>query len=170
MKKDASVAARATWFGIALSACALCACGSTSDGAGGAAFDAAAPRDSGAELPLGDAAPAVDGGWTQSDGGFVVADGGDVIRADRFVTKVVSFAPGDCAGWHAVYSNPSNGISPVDPARAGGDAFDLADVGLAHARFVRVRDKSRETCAPPNRPNNAGFDLDAIAIVNAEKM
>src|SRR5947209_20612626 len=124
MKKDASVAARATWFGIALSACALCACGSTSDGAGGAAFDAAAPRDSGAELPLGDAAPAVDGGWTQSDGGFVVADGGDVIRADRFVTKVVSFAPGDCAG----FGIPSMPGVVMGPPFGAGDTEGSLDV------------------------------------------
>lgn len=77
---------------------------------------------------------------------------------------------GSCAGWRPVYSAPGNGISPVDPAVSGGEAFDLADVGLPRARFVRVRDLATVTCPsdPASRPTNAGFDLDAIAIVNAK--
>lgn len=68
-----------------------------------------------------------------------------------------------CAGWHPVISNPDNGISPFDPATAGGDAFDLADLGLSRARYVRVRDVSFYGAAPTE-----GFDLDAAAIVHAE--
>jgi hypothetical protein len=76
---------------------------------------------------------------------------------------------GQCAGWHPVYSNPTNGISPVDPTVAGGDAFDLADLGLTHARYVRIRDHSGETCPDAGpQPTSNGFDLDAISIVNAE--
>lgn len=74
---------------------------------------------------------------------------------------------GSCAGWRPVYSAPGNGISPFDPAVAGGDPYDLAELGLSAARFVRIRDMARETCAGPRGPNTAGFDLDAIAIVNA---
>jgi hypothetical protein len=44
------------------------------------------------------------------------------------------------AGIHPVFSNPTNGISAIDPAVSGGDFFDLADVGLAWARFVRITD------------------------------
>lgn len=78
---------------------------------------------------------------------------------------------GSCAGWHIVYSNPSNGISPLDPATAGGDAFDLADLGVTHARYVRIVDKTMESCpeAGPDEPTTNGFDLDAVAIVNAEQ-
>lgn len=68
-----------------------------------------------------------------------------------------------CAGVKPVYSNSDNGLSPVDPAVAGGDAFDLHDVGLTHARFVRIRDSGA------NRfygPLGGGFDLDALAVVN----
>lgn len=68
-----------------------------------------------------------------------------------------------CAGWHETHSSPQNGISPLDPAVAGGDAFDLADVGLTHARYVRVRDVSFLGAGP-----SRGFDLDAAAIVHAE--
>jgi hypothetical protein len=51
---------------------------------------------------------------------------------------------------------------PLDAEVSGGDAFDLADVGLASARFVRVRDVSRAGAAP-----SAGFDLDAVGVVHA---
>ena len=76
---------------------------------------------------------------------------------------------GTCAGWHAVYSAPGNGISPVDPAQAGGDLYDLAEVGLTHARFVKIRDLGGTPCSsdPASKATNDGFDLDAVAIVNA---
>ena len=54
------------------------------------------------------------------------------------------------------------------PATAGGDAYDFADVGLTHARFVRIRDKSGEVCPDAGGSNADGFDLDAVSIVNAE--
>lgn len=66
-----------------------------------------------------------------------------------------------CAGWHPVLSNPANGISPFDPAKAGGDPFDLADLGVKSARFVRIRDVSFYGATP-----TAGFDLDAAAIIH----
>jgi hypothetical protein len=78
-----------------------------------------------------------------------------------------SYPYGECAGWHPVYSAPGNGISPVDPSTAGGDPFDLADVGLTEARFVRIRDVSGEVCPDAGGPTTDGFDLDAISIVNA---
>jgi hypothetical protein len=52
----------------------------------------------------------------------------------------------------------------VPPAGAGGDAFDLADVGLAAARFVRI------TASPtlaPGLQGLSGFDLDALAAVHS---
>jgi hypothetical protein len=67
-----------------------------------------------------------------------------------------------CAGWHPVYAAPGNGIDATDPEAAGGDAFDLADAGLVHARFVRIRDLG--LAAP--LPSSAGFDLDAVASVH----
>jgi hypothetical protein len=68
-----------------------------------------------------------------------------------------------CAGWHPVLSNPANGISPMDPTQSGGDTFDLADVGVTHARYIRIRDVSFRGGAPTE-----GFDLDAAVILNAE--
>lgn len=70
---------------------------------------------------------------------------------------------GQCAGWHPVLANSEeNDVDPRDPAVAGGDAFDLADVCLTRARYVRITD----------RPDLAGsldgvFDLDAVSIVHA---
>jgi hypothetical protein len=75
---------------------------------------------------------------------------------------------GACAGWGVVYSAPGNGISPFDPATAGGNAYDLADIGVTHARFVRIVDRTAEACPDAGGPNDNGFDLDAIAIINAE--
>ncbi len=66
-----------------------------------------------------------------------------------------------CAGWHPVSANDAVGTSPFDPAVAGGDGFDLKDVGLSRARFVRIRDLGVSE-APPN----AGFDLDAASVLH----
>jgi hypothetical protein len=106
------------------------------------------------------------------------ADPGEVSVSEDGVTwKTFACTPPDggstgdygaCAGWHPVYSAPDNGISPFDVAKAGGDAYDLSTVGLAKARFIRIKDRSTSSCAGVMpKPNNAGFDLDAIAVVNA---
>ena len=102
------------------------------------------------------------------------AEPGEVSVSDDGATwatypcTATSYPYGQCAGWHAVDSAPGNGISPVDPGAAGGEAYDLADVGLTHARYVRIRDRSGQTCPDAGGSNADGFDLDAIAIVNAE--
>ncbi len=86
-------------------------------------------------------------------------------------TGVSTSGYGTCAGWHPVYSSPTNGISPLDPAVAGGDPFDLAAIGVASARFVRIVDVgvdyTQETCLAGSTVKTNGFDLDAVSIVNA---
>jgi hypothetical protein len=69
---------------------------------------------------------------------------------------------GMCAGTHVVYANAStNTIDPRDPAVAGGDQYDLADVGLTRARLVRITDR-------PDLDGVSGvFDLDAVSIVHS---
>ena len=69
-----------------------------------------------------------------------------------------------CAGTRPVYANPAQGISGTDPAVAGGDGYDLADVGLTRARFVRVTDTGTNRFY--GMPGG-GFDLDALAVVNS---
>ncbi|MCE9624961.1 MAG: hypothetical protein K8R69_05840 [Deltaproteobacteria bacterium] len=67
-----------------------------------------------------------------------------------------------CAGVHPVLANAdTNSIDPLDPAAAGGDAFDLHDLGLAWARYIRIRDLSEG-----GGGNSAGFDLDAVSIIH----
>jgi hypothetical protein len=51
------------------------------------------------------------------------------------------------------------------PTGAGGDSFDLAAVGLAWARFVRI--EAAGFVPGPAGAGNAGFDLDAVAAVNS---
>jgi hypothetical protein len=69
-----------------------------------------------------------------------------------------------CAGIHPVLSNPSNGVSPIDPAVAGGDDFDLADLGISRARYVRIRDSGFSHYGG----TTGGFDLDAVAAIHSE--
>jgi hypothetical protein len=84
-------------------------------------------------------------------------------------TGVAPPYPATCGGWQVVYSEPGNGISPVDPSAAGGLALDLATIGVTHAQYVKIVDKTQEACPEGGAgPITNGFDLDAIAIVNAE--
>lgn len=51
------------------------------------------------------------------------------------------------------------------PEGSGGDSFDLADVGLAWARYVRIQ--AADHVVGPGAAPLAGFDLDAVAAVNS---
>jgi hypothetical protein len=86
----------------------------------------------------------------------VSADG---VIWSTFPCPAIEYPYGSCAGWHPVYANADGqNIDPLDPTVAGGDPFDLADLGVKTARFVRIID----------RPDAPGiFDLDAVGIVNA---
>ncbi|MCI0344982.1 MAG: thrombospondin type 3 repeat-containing protein, partial [Chloroflexi bacterium] len=89
-----------------------------------------------------------------------------------------------CAGVYPVFANADDPLSPpasipsttpiaalvgvpiddfVPPAGAGGDAFDLATVGLAAVRFVRVDASQRRF----GLEGLAGFDLDAMVAVHS---
>ncbi len=69
-----------------------------------------------------------------------------------------------CAGWRPVLDYDAEQRVPLDPAITGGDPFDLADVGLDEARYVRIRGISDEGWPP-----KVGFDLDAVGIVHARR-
>ena len=71
-----------------------------------------------------------------------------------------------CAGVNNVWATSDNGIDATDPDEAGGDAFDLAALGLERARFVRITDSGANDYAG----TSGGFDLDAVAIVNGEAL
>lgn len=74
-----------------------------------------------------------------------------------------------CAGHLPVYSNPDTDegkdISPTDPSKAGGEAFDIADVKLKVVRFVRITDLGLSTLGGKT---TKGFDLDAVAAVHSQ--
>lgn len=70
-----------------------------------------------------------------------------------------------CAGVTPVFSAPDNGISPLDVALAGGDAFDLQALGAIGPgpwRLVRITD----TGFNQYLGNSGGFDLDAVAVIH----
>jgi hypothetical protein len=75
--------------------------------------------------------------------------------------------PVGCAGVEPVLAD---GDPATDPDDAGGDAFDLADVGLPHARFVRIVDVTEEFYGERKwcGGDAGGFDLDAVAAVVRE--
>lgn len=86
----------------------------------------------------------------------VSADG---VTWTAFPCTATKFPYGSCAGWHPVFGNEEAGVDPLDPAVAGGDQYDLADIGVPLARYVRITDRA-------DVPGS--FDLDAVGIVNAE--
>jgi hypothetical protein len=61
----------------------------------------------------------------------------------------------------------AEGDPATDPETAGGDAFDLGEVGLRQARFVRIVDVTEEHYGERKwcEGDAGGFDLDAVAAV-----
>jgi hypothetical protein len=87
-----------------------------------------------------------------------VAASADGVSWHEFPCMALGAPWGSCAGWHPVYQNGDS--AELDPATAGGDPFDLAEVGLSEARYVRITDR-------PDLGGPAGiFDLDAVGIVS----
>jgi len=58
-----------------------------------------------------------------------------------------------------------NALTLPAPPGSGGDSFDLADVGLAWARYVRI--EAASFVGGPVGADNAGFDVDAVAAVRS---
>lgn len=88
----------------------------------------------------------------------VSADG---VSFETFPCTPDAEIPNGCAGVTPVLAGDLVDVDATNPLTAGGDAFDLADVGLPRALFVRVIDKGDGGAAP-----SAGFDLDAVASVH----
>ncbi len=70
-----------------------------------------------------------------------------------------------CAGVTPVLASSANGIDPTDPAVAGGDAFDLADIGADEVPYLRLRDAG--LAMPAAGTTNAGADIDAVVAIHA---
>jgi len=71
-----------------------------------------------------------------------------------------------CAGVAPVLAASTNDIDPTDPEAAGGDAFDLAELGVTQARYVRITDAGTSDCLGIT----GGFDLDAVAVIAGEAL
>lgn len=73
--------------------------------------------------------------------------------------------PAGCAGQTPVLATDE--ATAVDPTLAGGDAYDLAEVGLPHARYVRIVDRTEEHYGTRTWCEGAagGFDLDAVVAL-----
>lgn len=95
-------------------------------------------------------------------GAVALSDDGETWHA--FTCAKDLPAPNGCAGYTPVIAHPNNDVDPRDVETAGGDAFDLADLGISSARYVRIVDESD---APGDVSlTTGGFDLDAIAVVH----
>ena len=101
-------------------------------------------------------------GWYETGVVGVSEDGETWVEWPCDAEDTVSEYPG-CAGVGIVYASATNGLDATDPDAAGGDAFDLADIGVSRARFVRIRDSGANAYAG----TSGGFDLDAVALVHA---
>jgi hypothetical protein len=98
----------------------------------------------------------------------IVAVSQDGVEFVEFPYDATSHA--GLAGRVPVLSHPDNGIDPLDPSVAGGDTFDLADLGLAWVAYVRITDPGAAIPDPGDRippGDKGGFDLDAVAALHA---
>lgn len=95
------------------------------------------------------------------DAAALAAVDGPVLRAEyEQLVGLAGIVPTFTGNW-SVPEDRAQFTGPGGIAGAGGDALDLAAVGLASARFVRVTDADRRVGSPG--PGN-GFDLDAIVV------
>ncbi|MDZ7309288.1 MAG: hypothetical protein ONB49_19835 [candidate division KSB1 bacterium] len=67
------------------------------------------------------------------------------------------------AGFAGVTPTKDN-QNPTDPRVSGGNSFDLADIGLPFAKFVKLTDLGN---LKKEGPFNGDFDLDAVVAVNS---
>lgn len=67
-----------------------------------------------------------------------------------------------CAGWTPTQEFDATQVA-LDREVTGGDAFDLAELGLERARYVRIRDVWGRGEEPLS-----GFDLDAVGLIHSE--
>ena len=83
-----------------------------------------------------------------------------LVSADGIAWRERACTPAGDGTW------PPDGCAGIDP---DGDGFDLADYDLAHARFVRLVDVTREHYGDDEWCGGAGggFDLDAARAIGA---
>ena len=111
--------------------------------------------------------------WPGGDASAVFAEPGEVSVSDdgeewhTFPCDAEGDGEGHfagCAGVTPTEKYDASAVVPLVPALTGGDAFDLAELGVARARFVRIRDRANAGATP-----SAGLDLDAVGVIAAER-
>lgn len=77
-----------------------------------------------------------------------------------------TWPPTGCAGIELVHATPGNGLATA-PQHSGGDTFDLAEVGLDQASYVRLVDVTDVYYGDTTWCGGGagGFDLDAVVAV-----
>lgn len=100
-------------------------------------------------------------GWIET-GEVSVSEDGETWHTWPCDPSQAEAGSSGCAGVGLCWGNLDEGVDPTDPSVAGGDHFDLAELGVPAARFVRVRDSGQNTYDGVA----GGFDLDAVAIVH----
>lgn len=126
-----------------------------------------------------DGAPILDGPGAD----LVIFENAFVAGEQQFIEPGQVLVSEDGIDWYAFECDDQSGegcagIAPVlatdavtatDPARGGGDAFDLQALGIPEIRWVRIVDRTREHYGDEIWCAGAagGFDLDAVARVEA---
>lgn len=150
-------------------------------GAGGTGSTDVLALGCGGEITLYFDAPAIVDGPGPD---FIVFENPLPVGMSTFVEPARVLVSADGVDWRAFPCEPAAddppigcaGVArvlagdPTDPASAGGDSFDLADVGLTDARYLRLLDVgvayygARTWCGG----GGGGFDLDAVAVVHGD--
>lgn len=111
--------------------------------------------------------------WPGGDASQVYAELGEVSVSQDGETWLVfpceREGDGDgnfpgCAGWTPTLAFDPSEVVPLDLELTGGDAFDLADLGLDEARFVKIVDLKTLDAGG----TSAGFDLDAVGLLGQD--
>jgi hypothetical protein len=97
-------------------------------------------------------------GWTEP--AFVAVSDDAETWYEWPCDPVADGQPG-CAGVAPASAGPE-GADPTDPSVSGGDQYDLADLGVGAARYVRLRDAGTSSYDG----DAGGFDLDAVAVIH----
>lgn len=91
------------------------------------------------------------------------------VSRDGIEWKMFPFDSLTCKGLAGL--SPTSGQDPYDPARSGGDGFDLADLGIDSVRWVRLYDVSsiilNNQSSPFFDPTLSGFDLDVVLALHS---
>jgi hypothetical protein len=133
----------------------------------------------GGEIVLGFDPPIVDGEGDDfivfenpfriaNDPNNVFTEYGEVAVSEDGVTWTTfpcdpTGARATCAGWREVYATLDEPVETNASAKAGGDPFDLATIGVKKAKLIRIRDLRSNR---PAQQGMAGFDLDAVAALH----